>query len=65
MEKALSGIRARTTVVSIDTDALFPPSEAAVWARYIPGADYLEITSRFGHDGFLLETAKLTAIIMK
>ena len=65
VEKALSGIRARTTVVSIDTDALFPPSEAAVWARYIPGADYLEITSRFGHDGFLLETAKLTAIIMK
>ena len=31
----------------------------------IPGAEYYEISSRFGHDGFLLETAKLTAIIMK
>ena len=31
----------------------------------IPGAEYLEITSNFGHDGFLLETAQLTEIISK
>ena len=65
VEAALSRIKARTTVVSIDTDALFPPQESSVWARWIPGADYLEISSHFGHDGFLLETARLTAIIMK
>ena len=64
VEAALSRIKARTTVVSIDTDALFPPQESSAWARWIPGADYLEISSRFGHDGFLLETARLTAIIM-
>ena len=34
------------------------------WARLIPGASYLEISSKFGHDGFLLETAKLTALLM-
>ena len=65
VDAALSRIKARTTVVAIDTDALFPPQESCVWARWIPGADYIEISSRFGHDGFLLETARLTAILMK
>ena len=63
--KALSGIKAATTVVSIDTDGLFPPHHIEKWAAMIPGADYLEITSNFGHDGFLLETAQLTEIILK
>lgn len=65
VEAALSRIKARTTVVSIDTDGLFPPQESSVWARWIPGADFIEISSRFGHDGFLLETARLTAILMR
>ena len=64
VEAALSRIKARTTVVSIDTDSIFPPQESAVWARWIPGADYLEISSRFGHDGFLLETARISDILM-
>lgn len=62
---ALRRIQARTTVVNIDTDSIFPPHEGREWARLIPGADYLEISSQFGHDGFLLETAKLGAIIMQ
>ena len=62
---ALQRIKARTTVVAIDTDNLFPAAEARSWAPLVPGAEYIEITSRFGHDGFLLETARLTAIIMK
>ena len=61
---ALRRIKARTTVVAIDTDSIFPPREGREWARLIPGASYLEISSKFGHDGFLLETAKLSAIIM-
>ena len=65
VDTALARIKARTTVVSIDTDAIFPPQESSVWARWIPAADYIEISSRFGHDGFLLETARLTAILMK
>ena len=63
--KALSGIKAATTVVSIDTDGLVPPHHIEKWAAMIPGADYLEITSNFGHDGFLLETARLTSILQK
>lgn len=62
---ALKRIKARTTVVAIDTDNIFPPLESREWAACIPGATYLEITSKFGHDGFLLETAKLGAIIMQ
>lgn len=65
VKKALLRIKARCTVVSIDTDNLFPPSEGREWAAWIPGADYIEISSNYGHDGFLLETGKLTAIIMK
>ena len=63
--KALSGIKAATTVVSIDTDGLFPPHHIEKWAAMIPGAEYLEITSNFGHDGFLLETVQLSEIISK
>lgn len=60
---ALSRIKARTTVVGIDSDNLFPVIESRDWVKFIPGAEYLEISSRFGHDGFLLETEALTAII--
>ena len=61
---ALGRIKAQCIVVAIDTDALFPPREGREWASWIPGARFFEITSNFGHDGFLLETAKLTALLM-
>lgn len=32
-------------------------------AKYIKGSEYHEITSHFGHDGFLLETDQLDRII--
>ena len=60
---ALGCIRAETTVVGITTDGLFPVSEIRAMALHIPGADYREITSDFGHDGFLLENDQLTAIL--
>lgn len=60
---ALSKIQARTVCICITSDGLFPPSEMSDWARHIPGAQYIEIESRFGHDGFLLETESLTQII--
>ena len=62
--KALQRIRARTTVAAVDTDLIFPPAEGRQWASWIPGARFVEITSDFGHDGFLLETAKLSALIL-
>lgn len=60
---ALAQIQAKSIVISITSDGLFPPCESCEWAKYIPGAKYYEIESRFGHDGFLLETEQITKII--
>lgn len=57
---ALSRIRARTLVIGITSDVLFPPTEQQLLARYIQGATYAEMDSQYGHDGFLLETTQLT-----
>ena len=60
VREALGRIRARTLVVGITSDVLFPPPEQQLLARYIQGAMYAEMDSQYGHDGFLLETAHLT-----
>lgn len=57
---ALAGIRARTLVLGITSDVLFPLSEQRAIAAGISGAVYGELDSSFGHDGFLLETVKIT-----
>jgi|SRR6476661_4986897 len=58
--EALASIRARTLVLGITSDILFPLSEQQELARHIPGVMYAELDSRYGHDGFLLETAGIT-----
>lgn len=63
VEAALATIKARTTVVGINSDVLFPVREQRYVAEHIPGAEFYEIASRFGHDGFLLEYPQLTAIL--
>ena len=63
VEKALGTIKADCTVVGIDSDRLFPVEEQKLIAASVPGAEYHEITSKFGHDGFLLENDQLTKII--
>ena len=59
----MSLVKAGTSVVGIESDGLFPPREVKEMAALIPGAVYHEITSDFGHDGFLLENDQLTSII--
>lgn len=60
IEDALARVTARTLVVGIDTDRLFPIEGQHQIARGIPttihGDDAIVITSDFGHDGFLIET---------
>ena len=60
---ALAQIKAKSIVISITSDGLFPPGESSEWAKHISGAEYYEIESRFGHDGFLLETEQITKIL--
>lgn len=60
---ALQKIQAKSVVICITSDGLFPPAETREWAKHIPAAQYYEIESRFGHDGFLLETDQITKIL--
>jgi len=62
-EIALQQIKAKTLVVGITTDILFPPSEQIFIAENIPGAEYKIIHSNYGHDGFLLEFEQIENII--
>jgi homoserine O-acetyltransferase len=58
-EFILNSITAKTLVVSVSSDILFPPIEQQFLAKHIPLANYSEIDSLYGHDGFLLETKQL------
>jgi homoserine O-acetyltransferase len=52
--------------VGIDTDILYPAPEVRGWVEaYRPhtNARYVEITSRFGHDAFLIEFDQVSAIL--
>lgn len=62
-EKALNGIKAKTLCISIPTDILFTTGDVERLARAIPGAEHKEITSEFGHDGFLVEHEQLNQIL--
>jgi homoserine O-acetyltransferase len=63
IEAALSLITAKTLVIGIDTDNLFPISEQLFLKKNIKDAKYITISSAFGHDGFLVEGDKLKEII--
>ena len=60
LEKALKSIRAKTLVLGVDSDVLFPIEEQRTLAELIPGAKFGEIISNYGHDGFLIETDQIT-----
>ncbi|WP_028297812.1 homoserine O-acetyltransferase family protein [Olivibacter sitiensis] len=53
---ALSKINAKTLVIGITTDLLFPLEEQQYLAQHIPLAKFVPIDSFYGHDGFLIET---------
>jgi homoserine O-acetyltransferase len=63
ISKALQSIEARTLVVAISSDILFPPEAHTPLREHIRGAEYHLIESEFGHDGFLVEHEKLNRII--
>jgi homoserine O-acetyltransferase/O-succinyltransferase len=63
LHHALSSIKAKTLVVGIDSDILFPSDEQKELSLHIPGSRLEIIASDFGHDGFLVEHQKITNII--
>jgi homoserine O-acetyltransferase len=63
IENALQQIKAKTIVIGVYTDILFPLSEQQFIAENIPGAKLAAINSLYGHDGFLLEFEQIQEII--
>ncbi|MCX4430575.1 homoserine O-acetyltransferase MetX [Streptomyces mirabilis] len=61
---ALRRVTARTLVAGVDSDRLYSPSQQAELAAAIPAADHLRlIESPYGHDGFLIETEQVAALV--
>lgn len=63
LENALADIKTRTLVIGVNSDQIFPIEEQKTIAKYIPNAEYQEIDSLYGHDGFLLEQEQLTKVL--
>lgn len=59
IEKALSRVTARTLILGIDSDRLFPLPDQRLLAAHIrssiSGSEPAIVSSPFGHDGFLIE----------
>lgn len=60
---ALQRFEGRLDVAAVSTDRLYPVRLSEDLARVRPGAELTVIESRHGHDGFLIETARVGRII--
>ncbi|NLG21179.1 MAG: homoserine O-acetyltransferase [Actinomycetales bacterium] len=63
VESALRRITADLTVVVVDSDRLFTPAEGERIAASPACRGLVTVSSRFGHDGFLIETDQVFAAI--
>ncbi|PCI97769.1 MAG: homoserine O-acetyltransferase [Flavobacteriales bacterium] len=59
IKEALSLVKAKTLVVAISSDILFPVCESEVLVEGIPNSALSILHSLYGHDGFLIETEQL------
>lgn len=63
IKNALKKIKAKTLVIGIRSDALFPILEQEFLAQNIDNAYFQKIDSLYGHDGFLIEGGLMTKAI--
>ena len=60
----LENLHMPALVVEVDSDRLFYPKDMAALAETLPGAGpVVTVSSRHGHDGFLIENDQVTAIL--
>jgi len=60
VEEALQHIKAKTLVIGVTSDILFPLREQIYLAENIEEAQFATINSTYGHDGFLIETDQIS-----
>jgi len=67
LTEGLKGVNAKSLVISIDSDWLYPPSQSEEIVMALTANDldvnYHKIKSPYGHDSFLLEAGQLNYII--
>ncbi len=59
VEEALAKIQAKSIIISLEDDVLFPISDQLRLVKGIPNAVHQFIPSFYGHDGFLIETKNI------
>lgn len=60
LEQVLANIYQRTLVIGISSDILCPVQEQQFLAAAMPNASFIEIDSAYGHDGFMVESEKIS-----
>ena len=65
VRNALKKVKAKTLVVGIDTDILFPVEEQKFMTDHMPNAELVIINSKFGHDGFLIDLEKINKVLTR
>jgi homoserine O-acetyltransferase len=63
IEAALARVTADCTVVSVDTDRLYPPRLSDELHAALPVSTRVSITSAYGHDGFLIEEEQVGSVV--
>ena len=67
LARAFASTRARFCLVSFDTDWLYPTAESRVIVHALNAAgaeaSFVELSSPFGHDAFLLEAPELNRVV--
>ncbi len=63
-EAILRRVETPGLVVAISTDVLYPPAEVRALAAALPRCRYAVLDSVHGHDGFLVDTDALNALVV-
>jgi homoserine O-acetyltransferase len=64
-DNVLARMELPALVVSVSSDALYPPQEQRALADALPNAEYEVLDCPHGHDGFLIETESLGEMIRR
>lgn len=60
IQEVLKGIKSKSLIIGISSDMLCPVKEQAFMAESMPNNQFVTIDSDYGHDGFLVESEKIS-----